>query len=350
MRSSFSRLPALRISATGLVAAAGGGLAGSLLSMLAPSHPPLTLAMGVLAPLPLMIASLGFGPLAGALALVVGSAFVALFDLQLGHLVFNGLRAPSSAGFNAGVFLLVLGLPACLLGVAARRRPVAVTTPQARPEERLLGRVAVMAVLFASLSVSAVLAVAVAASGGLEPFNAHLTATLTEAWQMVAQQRALPKGVDAGQIAREVTILMPPLTSAAAVFFYLGSLWLAGRIAQVSDLLGTSWPDIPKHMRLPRFAALLLAVSLPFSFIGGFVGLFSRIISAALMAALAIQGLAVAHALTRNRGSRVPLLVIVYLTIAALMPWPLLLWGVLGLLDAAFSFRDRQRPAAVRKL
>ena len=342
----------LRIDGKGLVAALGGGLAGVLLSMLTLQHPPLTLGLGYLAPLPLMLAVLGFGPLAGILALLVGAVFVAAFDMRLGHLVVSGLRAPAAMGLDVLVFLLALGLPALLLGTVARMRPrttPADRPPTDRPEERLIGRVLGVAVVFAALAVSLVFVIAIVANGGLQAFNALLTETFQKIWAAVAARRPLPRGVDVAEFASQLTWLMPPLMSAVAVLFYVTNLWLAARVAQLSGLLAAPWPDLPRHLRVPRFTPLVLAVSLGLSFTGGLAGLIARIVSAALIAALALQGLAVAHAATRGKSSRVPLLVIVYLSMGALMPWPLLFWGVVGLLDTAFSFRDRQRPALIRK-
>ncbi len=349
MPSLSPRLAALRISGTGLVAALGGGVASALLSMLTLTHPPATMAMGALAPLPLMIAAIGFGPLAGGIAVLVGGAFVALFELRAGHLVLTAMQSPAAAAIDVGMFLLSLGLPAALLGVAARQNVSAVTTPRARPEERLLGRLAIISVAFAFLAVAGALAVAVGANGGLDAFNALLTKTFEKVWQAIAEKRGLPATVDIGQVAKQMTLLVPSVLAAAMVFFYLGNLWLAARIAQLSDLLGAPWPDLPRHMRVPRPLAALLAVSLPLSVLGGPVGFYARILSAALIAMLAIQGLAVLHALTRNRGSRVPLLLLVYLTFAVMTPWPLVLWGAVGLLDSFFSFRDRQKPVVIRK-
>ena len=343
------RFPPLRITGTGFAAAIGGGLAGVLLSMLTLKHPPLTLAMGFVAPLPIMIAGLGFGPLAGLIAVAVGAGFVGLFDMRLGHLALTGLRSPSAAGLDVLVFLIALGLPAWLLSAAGRRAPVVATTPKARPEEQLLGRIAIIAVVFAALSISVVFAIAISANGGFDAFNTLMTATFDKIWQAIAERRPLPKGIDGSQFATQLIWLMPPLMSAAAVIFYVSNLWLAARIAQTSDLLGMPWPDIPRHMRLPRVAALALAITSGLSFTGGMLGLVSRVVSAALIAAFALQGLAVVHAVSRGKGSRTAALIIVYLSMAALMPWPLLLWGTLGLLDTAFFFRDRQKPALIRK-
>lgn len=319
-----------------------------LLSMLTLKQPPLSLALGYLAPLPLMIAALGFGWFAGVVAIFVGSVVVAVFDVRLGHLVVAG-RSSGLVALDVLTFLLALGLPSLLLSLAARGQMAGLRSPGMRPEENLLGRIAIIAIVFASLAVSTIFAIAIAANGGFDAFRASMVKTFEQVWQLVASRRALPQGIDVHQFAAELAWLLPALVSAAAVVFYVSNLWLAARIARVSGLLGIVWPDIPQHFRLPRLAAVLLAVVLGLSLLSGMAGLVSRIVSAALIAALALQGLAVVHAVTRGRGSRTAVLIIVYLSLFTLMPWPLLFWGGVGLLDAAFSFRDRQKPVVIRK-
>ena len=85
------------------------------------------------------------------------------------------------------------------------------------------------------------------------------------------------------------------------------------------------------------------------SFAGDLIGMLALIASGALAMGFVLQGLAVVHAMTRGKSGRLPLLIIVYLCTALLFPWPLVAAGFLGLLDAGFAFRDRQKPI-VKKL
>ena len=124
----------LRITAPGLAAALGGGVAAVLLSMLTLQHPPMTLALGFVAPLPLMIAALGFGPLPGIIAVVAGSIFVGLFDMKLGHLVLTG-ETPNAIGIDILIFLIGLGLPSWLLCRFVRLQP---SQPGAGPKSACL--------------------------------------------------------------------------------------------------------------------------------------------------------------------------------------------------------------------
>ena len=66
----------------------GAGLASALLFFLTVKGTPLAVALAYLAPLPLMIAALGWGALGGAIAAVVAAAAIAGFFGMEGALIF----------------------------------------------------------------------------------------------------------------------------------------------------------------------------------------------------------------------------------------------------------------------
>ncbi len=336
-------LPTLSLSGTGLAAGAAAGVAAALLSMMTQQQQALTLALGFVAPLPIMIAALAFGPWAGGLAVLVGTLFDATFDLKLGHLVMAASPLDAAALADSLIFLVGLGIPAWLLTFLARlpaRPPRAgVAPPRMRPDELRLSRVVMAAVLFAIAAVSLQLGLEIVAQGGLSKVDAALVA---KSEQYVRELAERGQSVLSGEQLHSSAVIFAALGSwvkaSSKVVFFLVNLWLAARIARTSGVFGLDWPDIPRNLRLPRFAALALAISLGLSFTTGLIGLVSHIVSAAFIAAFAFQGLAVIHALTRGRTWRMPALVFTYLLV------PLVLWALLGLLDVAFSFRDRQRP------
>lgn len=335
-----------RVTATGLVAGVAAGVAAVLLAMLTPQRPPGTLLLGFLSPLPLMIAALAFGPLAGMLAAVVGTLFVVVFDMKLGHLVLAENPLGGASLGDGLVFLVGLGLPAFLLTLLARApvRPVRPGgLPRMRPDEMRLSRIVMAAAAFAVLAVSLVLALDIADHGGLAKFHVAIVAKYEDLLRSAAAkgQTALADA-DVHRTAVLTTALTPWLQTMFATVFYLANLWFAARIARLSGGLGVDWPDIPLHLRLPRAAALVLAVFLGLSFTTGLLGLASHLVAAALVAIFSLQGLAVIHAVTRGRTWRLPALVFTYGLV------PFVFWGLLGVLDAAFSFRDRQKPV-IRK-
>ncbi len=381
----------LRINGTAAAAALGAGLAAALLSMLAVQKTSAALAVGFVAPLPIMIATLGFGPVAGLVAAACGAIAVGVFDVRPGVLAIAQFDRLDATGLDVLVFLASVAVPAWLMARAARLAPASPRPPKAvglrrggfdesgltgaklggigpaglgtaglgalglgalglgrqpvRVEERVLGTILALAVAFASVSVALDLAVAAAKAGGFAAFVAGTVkkaAPIIEA--LLSARQVVPSGVDVDKVALVVTWAQMPLMTAAEVVVLVFNLWLAARIAQASHLLAAPWPDVPGHLRTPRPLALVLAVALGLSFAGNLVGALGLIVSGALLMAFALQGLAVLHALTRGKSYRFPLLIIIYLTMGMLMPWLLVGYGLLGLVDTAFAFRDRRKP------
>ena len=373
----------IRVNGVAVAAALGAGLAAALLSMLAVQKTSASLAIGFIAPLPIMIATLGFGAMAGLVAAACGAIAVGVFDVRPGVLAIAHFDKLDATALDVLVFLASVALPAWLMARAARLAPRSAKPPKAvglrrggfdesgltgaklggigtaglgaiglgqqpaRAEERVLGTILALAVAFASISVALDLSIAAAKAGG---FAAFVADTLKRAEPIIktllSSRQAMPSGIDVKKVAFIVTWAQMPLMAAADVLVLSFNLWLAARIAQASNLLAAPWPDVPAHLRAPRPLALVLAVALGLSFAGGLVGAFGLVVSGALLMAFALQGLAVLHALTRGKTYRFPLLIIVYLTMGMLMPWLLVGYGLLGLLDTAFAFRDRRKPAA----
>lgn len=338
-----------RISGPGFAAAIGAGLAAALFSMLVAQKTSFALAMGFLAPLPIMIAALGFGSLAGLIAVVVGAIAVGVFDMRPEGLALVLPGNVASAWLDLLVFVVGLAAPAWLLArlavvAPAAAAPVQPSVPVRRPEEGRLGRLMAVAVGFAAVAVALDFAVAITKEGG---FAAFMTKTIAKAEPLVKSlivaNRKLPEGLNVHDIAVGVTWAQMPLMAGAEVVLLIFNLWLAGRIAQTSGLLSNQWPDIARYARMPRALALVLAVVLGLSIAGGLIGMMSLIASGALLMGFALQGLAVIHFVTRGKSYRLPLLIIVYLSMVILMPWLIVFYGFVGLLDTAFAFRDREK-------
>jgi len=349
-----------RITGVGLAAALGAGLASALLALmpalknaggLASTLGDMSSAgaaawgMAFIAPLPIMVASIGFGWLAGLIAAVVGALAVGIVDLAPDSLAAFHLDKVATGGLETIVFAISFGIPSWLLaqlGVmpAAARRPDGKAL--LRPEEQRLGLVIAVAAGFAA--VGAALSVAIAADGH-GSLHAFLEASANSVEPLLTQRSPLPRGADPHRIALAFVWTALAIMAAAELLLLLMNLWVAARIAQMSGLLSAPWPDIPSGLRVPRPLAIVLAVALGLSFAGNQLGALGVIVSGALGMAFALQGLAVVHAVTRGKqGLRLPLLIIVYLTLVMLMPWSIAAYGLLGLVDAGVSFRDRQKP------
>ena len=348
------------ISGTGLGAAIGAGLAAALLSMMPALKnpaglpidlggiPPVTLiamAMAFIAPLPIMLAALGFGSVAGLIAAIVGAIAVGIVDLRPDTLAVLHISKLASGGLETLVFAVSFGLPSWMLSRAVTFTPgarLSETLGRVRPDEVRLGLVLSIAALFAAFGAALDIGIAMKTHGG---FQAFMDASATQIEPLLTLNKPLPQGVDAHRVAVKFVYSAMGFMSAADMILLVVNLWVAARIAQLSNLLPVPWPDIPASLRVPRLLAILLAVALGLSFAGGPVGMIGVIVSGALLMAFLLQGLAVVHALTRGKSFRLPLLIIVYLTLI----WTVALYALLGLVDAALAFRDRQKPT-VKKI
>lgn len=329
----------------------GAGIAAALLFSLSRQVTVQAMLMACLSPLPIMIATLGFGGLAGATAVAAASVTVAaLVAPEYLHAWSWGLEQAASAGLQ---FCLTLGLPALGLSfLAALSRPKgssswSVTNSIGRSFARdytplewvLAGAVAISA----AISVAWVVYFSVQHGGpraALDSVINELTPVLKE-W---VAAHPLPD-INLHTVAEAIALSAPPFMAASYVLFLMLNLWLAGRVVEVSGHLPRPWPDIPLELRLSRIFAAAFAVAAAGAFVGGLAGLIAAIVAAALAMGFALQGLAVMHYLSRGIKFRTALLAAIYVGIFVLTPWPLFLFTLVGLAEALLSLRDRRSKA-----
>lgn len=347
-------LQKLNISGPGLAVGFGGGIASALLAMLVAQKTGLALTLGAMAWLPLMIAAMGFGPFVGAVAVLVGMAVAGLFEFKTQSLVLANFAQPTEILYRCLGFALILGVPSWILG---RLCVVPLPTPapaemshgRAREAERRLGLLLAVAIALVVIAVWADFAITLAQEGGFDAFVAHSVALAEPlVTKLLASSRPLPEGVTAHEIALAVTYAQMPFKSGIGVAVLALNLWLAARIAQASHLLPMPWPDIPRNLRLPRLLGLVLAAALGLCFAHGPIGVLGLTLVGALVMGFAMQGLSVIHGLSRGKSARLPLLILVYLTLAMLNIWALFLHALLGLIDAGFALRDREKKKPVQ--
>jgi hypothetical protein len=342
-----------RISRFGVTyaSAVGAGLASALLFSLVAKGTILAISLAYLSPLPIMIATIGFGRAAGLAATAL--ATLAVFAIAL----FEQYRAASdgalgAAGLSGLVFALSLALPALWISfLAALSHPKedmswTIATGAGRsiaregyPIERLL---AYGVAISATIAVVATVVVSSRQGGYLAALN-RADAALTPMLETLAAETPFPHGMDLHQLARMLVLAAPPVVAASTLVMLMMNLWIAARVAEVSGRLPRTWPDIPHELRVPRIYAAVLLAAAAVSFAGGLPGLVSAIVAAAIAMAFSLQGLAVIHDLSRGLKYRTPLLALVYAALALLMPWPLFVFAAIGLIESAFSLRDRRK-------
>ena len=302
----------------------GAGAAAALLFASVTSGSWLSIPLFYLAPLPIMIAGLGWShwaamtaALAGALGL--GAVFGTVFLLA----------------FAAGA-----GFPAWWLGyLAMLARPVAATNGSGQgaasfewyPPGRLVVWAAVLGVL--------VVIVAIPNFGiDADSFRAGLRDALN-AIMRVNSGTPARAGSNTERLLEILVNAIPPAAAVLATITNLLNLWLAARIVKFSGRLARPWPQL-SSMSFPPLMAAALAVAIVLSFLDGILGIVGGIVAASLLLAYGVLGFAVLHAITQGMSARPFVLSITYAGVI-LLGWPMLALCLLGLVDTAIGLRGR---------
>ena len=296
----------------------GAGATAALLFASVASGSIVATILFYLAPLPILIAALGWSHWAALVAvLTAASALAAILG-----------------AYFVTAFLIGVGIPAWWLGyLALLARPVG---DPAVVEWYPIGRI----VLWAALIATIVVVVVIPTFGtDKESFQAGLRSAFERAIRLQAPA-AEPNVADRPEVQRMINILVLAIPPAAAVITTLISvvnLWLAGLIVKVSGRLRRPWPDL-SGLALPPLASGLLAGAIAGSFLPDLAGILSGVLAASLFMAYAMVGFAVLHAVTRSIGNRALALAGAYAAVVV-AGWPILGVSLLGLADGAFDIR-----------
>jgi hypothetical protein len=284
----------------------------------------ISLLLFYLAPLPLMVAALGWGPIAATI---------------------GGIVAASGLGVIFGLpyciaFVITVALPAWWLGhLALLGRPLPATAPEGgsapaavQLEWYPIGRILLWIAGFAALTT-------IAAMLTLGTDAETITNSLRRGLLRILGARDAASAGDIERWVAALAVIAPAAATIVAMMTLTLNLWLAGKITATSGRLQRPWPDL-KSAELPPMTLVALSVALAFCFIGGLAAMFAQITTTALMMAYGLTGFAVLHTLTLALKSRVFWLCCTYAIVVA-FGWPVLAMIVLGLADAVFGIRQR---------
>jgi hypothetical protein len=308
-----------------LLIAMAAGSASALMFASIVSGALISLLLFYLAPLPLMVAALGWGPLAATI---------------------GGIAAAVGLGTIFGLpyciaFALTVALPAWWLGhLALLGRPLhhdAASGNGASPAAPVLewypvGRILLWIAGFAVLTTMAALLT-------LGTDATTITAALRRGLQRIVGPRDAGSAGDIEQWIDAFVAMAPAAAAIVAMMTLTLNLWLAARITATSGRLHRSWPDL-KSAALPPMTLAALCVAIALCFSGGLLAMLAQIVSAALMMAYALIGFAVLHTLTLALKNRALWLVGSY-AIVAVIWWAILAMVILGIADTVFGFRQR---------
>jgi len=288
----------------------------------------ISLVLFYLAPLPLMVAALGWGPLSaasGGIAASIGlgaifgiplciafAVAVALPAWWLGHLVLLGRPVSAGVSSNNG------SLP---------------VTPNL--EWYPVGRIVLWTSGFAAL-----ITIAALLSLGLDA--ATIRSTLRQGLLGIVKIVRAHDAASTGESERVVDILvsMAPVAAAIVTTTTLTlNLWLAAKITAISGRLHRPWPVL-RTVALPSTSFVTFCIAFAFCFAGGLLGIAAQVVAATLMLAYALTGFAVLHTLTAALKTRAIWLSCTYCLVLVFV-WPVVVMAVVGLADAVFGIRQR---------
>ncbi|CAH1660901.1 conserved membrane hypothetical protein [Hyphomicrobiales bacterium] len=311
----------------------GAGIVSALLFAVVISGSVLALLLSYIAPLPILVAALGWNHRAGLVAVATGAASLAVIFAPM-----SGLA-----------YAIGIGLPAWWLGYL---------TLLARPGENgplwyPIGRVLAWA---AGIAAGVTFAGAWGIGGSYADFEAtmgrairaFLTMESAPGGQPAPSPDALglPSGIAVDDLVDAIITAVPPLAAASFVLMLALNLWLAAKTVSISQRLPRPWPAIadtamPRSM-LPAFvvAAVLAVVG------SGFIGLIAAALAGSLICAYALQGLATLHALTRGKPGRPFILGLTYAILVIFLVWILPVLALFGIIDTLMGLRARRAGIA----
>jgi hypothetical protein len=301
----------------------GAGLASALLFASIASGSPISVLLFYLAPLPILLAGIGWSHLAAliaALGAAAGLGALLGFWFFIAHL--------------AGV-----GIPAYLLAyVAMLARPVPGGTLEWYPAGKLVLWTAGIAAASTALTIPVF-------GSDLESYRAVVKQIFERVIRLqlgtpAGEPLKLPSGADPNTTLDLLATVMPPMAAAISMLTSLVNLWLAGRIARVSGRLARTWPDL-SAMNFPVMAPVVLLAAIALSFLASIVGVAAGMLAACLLLAYAVLGFAVIHRLTHALSARGVILGAVWLLVIVL-GWPAIVVALIGLADGLLDLRTNK--------
>jgi len=285
----------------------------------------ISLVLFYLAPLPLMVAAIGWGPLCasvGGIAAAIGLG--ALFGLPY-----------------CIAFAVTVALPAWWLGhLVLLSRPVSAAAPASATEPPVepelewypVGRLLLWIAGFATLTTIAALLT-------LGTDAETITGMLKRGLMRILRSTDPQTSSETGQFVDALVRIAPAAATIVAMMTLTLNLWLSAKVTATSGRLRRPWPDL-MTAELPPMTLVALCVALAFCFTGGLLAIVAQITTAALMMGYALTGFAVLHTLTLALKSRTFWLGSTY-AVVVVFGWPVIAMIILGLADAVFGFRER---------
>jgi hypothetical protein len=291
------------------------GFATALLSLSAGTPSSLSFFLLSCVTLPVFIASLGWGDIAGAISVAVACALIA-FGLS-----------PVVA-----LMLLVTSLgPAAWIGHLANL---------ARPAEEVGGPDGGLAWYPLSaimLQLAGLVTLGLIVFGLIVGYGSEIVGHIVDAFLQVVEQQDASYRPDPKVVAEMKTFLvhaLPAVQGAVWVILLFAACYIAAALVRISGRGHRPRDDVPAGLKMPRVALIPLAIGLVLAFLDGVPSFIGSAICGAFGAGFMLSGFAVLHDRTRGLAWRFAALWLAYVTVI-LFTIPLVLFFFAGLLETA---------------
>lgn len=309
----------------------GAGIVAAVLFASLTTNTTLAMLLFYVTPLPLLLARLGWGRIAGQLAVVTAVVLVGII-ISLKTAVIYGIT---------------LALPALLLGyLALLSRSMIPEDPEGRslpnmpsviewyPPGHVIAWTAVMA---GTLVATALLVI----GGSAEAYQQGVRRAFEEVILPQLQSAGVP--VDPVRSERYIAtisrLLLPAVAATAWMTVLLLNLWLAARSVSISGMLPRPWPSFAA-LEYPSVMTVGFVASVGVALLPGMPGIMAMAFVGAFGLAFLLLGLVVLHQLVAGSPFRALLLAAIYLAILVI-DWVALIIALIGLAEPLFELRQR---------
>jgi hypothetical protein len=308
------------------VVAIGAGCAAALLFAVSAQTSPLAMALAYLAPLPIMIVTLGWGLDAGGVAGAVASFALGVLAEPLSGFMFLASVAAPAWGL-AAFSVAPIGRTVLARGADAAGRPS-------------VGSIVMLAAAIGMVGAAAVLTAVIVIYGGYAEGSKKVAAALAALAAEAFETK--PDDASARAFADMLVRFGPAAIAASTLMMLCVNLYAAARSTQLSHRLKRSWPDLPASLSMPWPLAVLMVACA----VGAYVprppaSQYFSIGVAGLGGAFVLQGLAVAHVLSRGLRMRPVMLAALYACCLLRAQYTLPVLAALGVIDAFAGLRAR---------
>ncbi len=307
--------------------AIGAGCTAALLFAVSAQTSVLAMALAYLAPLPIMIATLGWGLDSGAIATAISVVALVFLAEPMSALLFAASVA--APGWILAAF--VVTPVARYLGVRPAASPIYASVGA------IISLAAVIGILAGAGALTTIIIVYGSYDEGARQVAAALAVLAGKAFDGARST------MSAKEFAHALVRFGPPAIAGSTLLMLSVNLYGAARSAQLSHRLARPWPDLPTSLRLPWPMGVVLLICLAASYaLPSPEAHFFSVGVGGLGGAFILQGLAVAHALSRGvRLVRPLMLFLLYVCCVLLAKFMLPVVAALGLVDAFVKLRAR---------